>query len=227
MRAALICLFVAGCARTPVAREVVEAHIEAQGGRKQLDALKTVLREGKLTALGPLGAQTGPYRTCVRYPDAGFVAIDAGPVRVREKIGPDGVYVCKSSFEECEPAPADRAEELRRTAQEANRELTYELSRWKGDGAVAQENGTWIVRAEEDGSGPVEYRFSRETKLLERKTRGARTRIFKDWRHADGILLPFVLEDWEGGKPVLRVELENARVWTGPEAPTCESLIGR
>ncbi len=191
-------------------REVVERHLARQGGRDRLAALAGIRREGTISMTSPSGELRGAYRTCVAYPGAGYVEIDAGPMIVAEAIDGGKAVVCARGFQDCRDAPADKAAELAATAREANRELLFEVERWSGTPSLRETPARWELEVVDAREGPTAYAFDRGSGLLAEKRRGAKTRRYEDWRSIDGVVIPFRITDTIEGGPTIAVTLDRA-----------------
>ncbi len=187
------------------AAAVVERHLEAQGGRAALESLKVVERTGALEVFLGAGGGAGVYRTCVVYPGAAVVSVDAGVVQVAEMIREDGAWMCSVDFGDCQVAHAQKADALATFAREDNRELIFEVDRWVS-ASVSRDPGGIEIRAS-TGTGGATYRFEAEGGLLVERREGDRSRRYLDWRPVEGIAFPHVIEEYDGETLMTRLRL--------------------
>ena len=201
---------------------LAQRHLEARGGRAALQGLKVVERNGTLTVHGATPEIQGTYHTCVQYPDRVAVDVSAGPVQVHQVLGDFGALECDATFTTCSPAQESVAEELRKTAQVANRE---ELDESIPEGVTVEPilQGTIQVgyRYRKDDR-IVEEEFSPETGLLRRRRNGERERLYGDWQSIGGkdgqggVLLPMRIEDFQDGKRSVTTALASATHTASP-----------
>jgi len=194
------------CASSPTPQSIVSSALNRQGGELQISRLTGLKRVGTMVAFGPHGRSEGTYETCVIYPSVAMVSISAGSIFVLEGLCKGKSISCpEPSF--CTPASPEKAEELAKTATEANRELLFERSRWSWAATAEDNTDFWTIRASDTREGVVVYRFSKTTGLLASKSRGERSREYLDWRPLGGIRLPFELVDEVEGRPVFHIKL--------------------
>ncbi len=195
---------------------LAQRHIEARGGSSALQGLKVIERNGSLTVHGATPEIQGTYHTCVQYPDRVAVDVNAGPVQVHQVLGDFGALECDSTFTTCSPAQESVAEELRKTAQVANRE---ELDESIPEGVTVEpilQATTQVGYRYRKDDRIVEEEFSPETGLLRRRRNGERERLYGDWRSIGGkggmggVLLPMRIEDFQGGKRSVTTALTSA-----------------
>lgn len=175
-------------------------------------------RSGRIEISSPTGEISGPYRTCVAYPDTGYVHIQAGPMSVEEAVVRGNALLCARDFAECRRAPSDKAAELQITAREANRELLFEVDRWKGVPSVRETSSTWELEAVDSREGATTYTFDRHSGLLFEKRRRGQRRRYEDWRAVGNILVPFRITDVIDGRPIIRVTLDSVTLVDNPSA---------
>jgi hypothetical protein len=195
---------------------LAQRHLEARGGRAGLQGLKVVERDGSLIVHGAKGEVQGTYHTCVRYPDRVAVEVSAGPVQVHQVLGDSGALECDATFTVCSPAEESVAEELKKTAQVANRE---ELDESIPEGVTVEpilRDAHQVGYRYREGDRLIEEEFSPETGLLRRRRNGARERLYGDWRWIGGtegkggVLLPMRIEDFQDGKRSVTTVLTSA-----------------
>lgn len=179
----------------PTAAAVVARYFEARGGRRALEALRSVERRGEITFHLLEGQCKGLYHTRVAYPDTALIEIDAGKVAIREALIEGASFIYDSSTAGWVPGGAEKSAELREVARVANRELLYEEDQW-GRGVVQVEGALAVVHGVTKESQRVSYRFSEETGLLASKSSGERRREYWDWRDVKGVRFPFSIDDY-------------------------------
>lgn len=198
---------------------LAQRHLDARGGRAALQALKVIERNGSLTVHGVDPEIQGTYHTCVQYPDRVAVDVSAGPVQVHQVLGDFGALECDATFTTCSPAKESVAEELRKTAQVANRE---ELDESIPEGVTVEpilQATTQVGYRYRKDDRIVEEEFSPETGLLRRRRNGERERLYGDWQSIGakggkdgkgGVLLPMRIEDFQDGKRSVTTALTSA-----------------
>jgi hypothetical protein len=139
---------------------------------------------------------TGPYHTCIRYPDRIAIEIDAGAWQLAQVLKRTGAFECDRGYVACKPASSDLANELADTARFANKDYLEEAEKWRraivslsGDGTawrltLAVGKGRW---AEFDRAGG-HLRWSGNSR---------RARRYGDWCVVEGISIPVRLEDYQ------------------------------
>jgi hypothetical protein len=186
-------------------------HIDARGGRAALETLKVVERNGSFTFHGMSPEAKGTYHTCLKYPDRIVVDIDAGPVQVHQVLGDNGALECDKTFTHCSPAQPSVAEDLKNTAQTANRE---ELQGEVPAGTTVEliyEQSTPVGYRYKKGDRLVEAEFAPDTGLERRVKSGPRERLYGDWTDAGGVLIPRQIVDFNEGIKTVTIELSEAK----------------
>lgn len=209
----------------PSPKSLAIAHLTRQGGAERLSALLGVDRHGQITFYTESMPMLGTYRTCVLYPDSVAVQIAAGSVQISEAMVRGKAYTCKSGFANCKRASSEKTYELSRTAREADRELLFELERWQHDANANEEPGYSLVSATDSETGPITYWFDKDSHLLVKKQRGSRFRKYGDWRAIDGFLFPYLIEDSEDGRLLLKIQLTEVVLPKSSESSWCSSLL--
>jgi hypothetical protein len=209
----------------PSARSLAIAHLTSQGGVDRLSALRGVERNGRITFYAGSQPKLATYRTCVLYPDSGAVQITGDSFQLSEVIKRGEAYICKSGFDNCQRAVSEKTNELRRTAREADRELLFELERWQLDANVDEELGYFRVSVTDSEIGPITYWFEKDSHLLVKKQRDKRVRTYGDWRTVEGFFFPYLIEDSEDGRQLLKIQLREVLLPKSGGSSWCSSLL--
>lgn len=180
----------------PDASDVIDAYLQARGGKAALEGLAAIERSGSITAeIGQGRLQSGTYHTCIRYPDRIAIEIDAGPWQLAQALRKDGAVECERGFRNCRPASAETAKELADTARNANKDLLDNETAWR-KATVSAANGDTAWRLTLLSPAVRWAEFDRATGHLRWMGRGDRARRFGQWRTIEGVAIPFRLEDY-------------------------------
>lgn len=203
--------------------ELLQRHISIRGGRSALDELRFIERFGQFRS--PAAGLSGSYHTCINYPEAVAISIDAGPLQMHQVLHNGRALVCENGFTACQTAPEEIRLQLTETARIANRE---ELE----DTPPSGESVEWLDLGGgkvgfayfKDGE-PRELGFDRESGLMSHKSIGEQTREYSDWRQTGPIMLPMVYEHYQDGKHSTSIHLEWAQVMD-QASPWCNLAFG-
>jgi hypothetical protein len=158
--------------------------------------MKVVERIGWISVhAGPQGLLAGSYHTCLRYPDRVAIEIDAGAWQLAQALRADGAFECAKGFQNCNPASAEVADELRDTALHANKDLLDKSEEWRAASVQSSIDGrAW--RLVLPSSSWAE--FDRVSGHLRGLGKGDRQRHLHQWQTVGDVTLPLRLEDYLG-----------------------------
>lgn len=182
---------------TPSAAAVFDQYVRSRGGQSALERLPAIERIGSIVAEIGLGRYaTGPYHTCIRYPDRIAIEIDAGVWQLAQTLKRDGAFECEHGYAACKPAAPDLAKQLADTARFANKDFLEEAGKWRNANVSLSGDGTAWRLTLADGKGRW-AEFDRAEGQLRWEGSARRARRYGDWRVTDGISIPFRLEDYQ------------------------------
>lgn len=178
---------------SPSASKIVDAYLQARGGKAALEDIAVIERSGWITAdIGQGRLQSGTYHTCIRYPDRIAIEIDAGPWQLAQALHKDGAVECERAFRNCRPASAETAKELADTARNANKDLLDNEAAWRAAKVSSAGSAAWRLTLNAPAARWAE--FDQATGHLRWMGRGARR--FGQWRTIEGVAIPFRIEDY-------------------------------
>lgn len=190
------------------AADVVNRYFSARGGRRSLERLCSVEREGIITFYLADGIHKGRYYTCLEYPHNAIIEIETNRLNYREMLLHGAAFRYSYTDSHWRRCDKKKLAELTETALVANRELLYEAKHWQQATVAMVENGITVV-ADPLQSTQVKYRFSSATGLLVSKSRMHRERVYGDWRRVDDIQFPFAIDDFALGELAQSIRLNH------------------